>query len=169
MAGPWQGNSSGWADLLARQARENGRLLFRLAYGVLRDSAAAEDACQQAFLKACSAEQKIRDHDHLRAWLSRTVVNESLQCVRRRKIEREVLSHQSAQSKPAGSYQSEALREELLLGMEQLEDEVRIVVALRLIDGLSGNEVKEILGCSAADVIATAASRVGRFADGNRK
>lgn len=53
--------------------------------------------------------------------------------------------------------------------MEQLEDEVRIVVALRLIDGLSGNEVKEILGCSAADVIATAASRVGRFADGNRK
>lgn len=37
---------------LIAQVKSNSRLFFRLAYGVVRDVQAAEDVCQQAFLRA---------------------------------------------------------------------------------------------------------------------
>ena len=39
--------------LLAELALSQGRELFRLAFGIVRNSAAAEDAVQQALLRAC--------------------------------------------------------------------------------------------------------------------
>ena len=133
---------------------ENGRLFFRLAFGVVRDAAAAEDACQQAMMKAWAQRDRIDNPQTLRAWLARTVVNESLQIARRVRIERRVLNHHaiSAEGVVAGAEGGFGDREAVLRAMEQLDEEVRAVVTLRIIEGLSGNEVKDLLGCSAAGV-----------------
>lgn len=145
------GGDGGWRTLLSEQFSQSGRLLYRLAYGILRDAPAAEDACQQALLKAWERRDELRDAARLRSWLARVVVTESLQARRRQKIERRVLVLQGGEPQqteigPLG------LRESVLAAMQQLPEQARLVVALRLMQGVSGNEVKDLLGCSAGEV-----------------
>jgi RNA polymerase sigma-70 factor (ECF subfamily) len=121
---------------------------------VLRDAAAAEDVCQQAFLKAWQCQSAIRDRSGLSAWLAKVVVNESLQVLRRRKTELAALETAALFRAPQQSLPGDPLenRDHVLLALEKLPEITRLVVAMRLMQGLSGNEVKELLGCSAAEV-----------------
>jgi RNA polymerase sigma factor (sigma-70 family) len=155
---------------------------LRLAWGILRDAHAAEDACQQAFVQACAASQTWSDPAtpspgcraeaacearpappdpaRLRPWLAQVVVNESLQVLRRRKLERRlrgpspaldqsgVVADESRAAPDADPF----LRETVLAALEQLPEPNRLVVLLRIMEGWSGNEVKDLLGCSAAEV-----------------
>jgi RNA polymerase sigma-70 factor (ECF subfamily) len=137
--------------------------LFRVAAGILKDRHAAEDVCQQAFLKACQQVTGGSAPDHLKAWLTRVVVNESLCLLRRRKVQERTLA-QTALSRgvqgpaaPGGTHRDPSppdttVHEALLAGLDTLPDATRAVLVLRVMHGLSGNEVKEMLGCSAAEV-----------------
>jgi RNA polymerase sigma-70 factor, ECF subfamily len=145
------GDEQRWQALLAEQISENGRLYFRLAYGVLRDASAAEDMCQQAFLKAWKHREMIRDRQMLRHWLARVVINESLQMLRRSRLERDAL-HRRPIYGMADVQDGPALRESVVRAMGELPEAERVVVALRVMEGMSGNEVKALLGCSAAQV-----------------
>ena len=139
---------------LAEQLGRHGRLFFRLAFGVLRDAAAAEDVCQQAMLKAWERRSEVRQADAMRGWIARIVLNESLLVHRRREIERRALACHANGSRSEKGHAPEhlAIRESVLAAMEQLPETTRLVVAMRLMQGLSGNEVKDLLGCSAAEV-----------------
>lgn len=139
---------------MADQVRRHGRLFFRLAYGVLRDAAAAEDVCQQAILKAWERRHEVRDAAACRGWVARIVLNESLQVRRRLAIERRVLARHASSPPPAaqGAAAGFEVRESVLAAMEKLPDTTRLVVAMRVMQGMSGNEVKDVLGCSAAEV-----------------
>ena len=142
-----------WGGFLAEQLGRNGRLFYRLAYGVLRDAQAAEDVCQQALLKAWERQAELREAGSLRNWIARVVLNESLQLRRRRKAEQRALDRTAAEGEPrSGPDPSLEMKEAVLAAMEQLPEDVRLVVAMRLMQGVSGNEVKEMLGCSAAEV-----------------
>jgi RNA polymerase sigma factor (sigma-70 family) len=93
----------------------------------------------------------------LRAWLARVVVNEALYVARRQKVERRTLAWQAAASTTgamaaAGPGDELAVREAVIRALDRLPETPRTVVALRLIEGMSGNEVKALLGCSAAEV-----------------
>lgn len=142
-----------WGALLAERARADGRLYFRLAYGVLRDPHGAEEACQQAMLKAWDQRDRI-EPAKLRAWLARVVVNESLYVARRRKVEQRSTATQAYRDADPGPAPLDALatREAVMLAMDRLPETTRTVVALRVMHGLSGNEVKDLLGCSAGEV-----------------
>src|SRR6476659_2681497 len=50
---------------------ESSRLVFRVAYGVLRHREDAEDVAQEAFAKAYRSFRQLRDRDRFRAWLVR--------------------------------------------------------------------------------------------------
>jgi RNA polymerase sigma-70 factor (ECF subfamily) len=139
--------------LLGERVREDGRLYFRLAFGVLRDAHAAEEVCQQAMLKAWDQRDRI-EQAKLRAWLARVVVNESLYVARRRKVEQKSVAAQADRgAKPAlAPDDALATREAVVRAMDRLPEMARTVVALRVMQGISGNEVKDLLGCSAAEV-----------------
>src|SRR3954447_10916209 len=143
-----------WDRLLSEQIRQNGRFFFRLAHNVLRDAQLAEDVCQQALLRAWEERDRIQPGPTLKAWLARTVVNNSLQLVRRGKVERKVLGHEAhvrpAAERPAG--EREEAGEAVLAALHRLPEPTRLVVALRVLEGMAGNDVKELLGCSAAEV-----------------
>lgn len=47
-----RGSETDGADLLPEQIRRNGRLFFKVVFGILRDTARAEEVCQQAYLQA---------------------------------------------------------------------------------------------------------------------
>jgi RNA polymerase sigma-70 factor, ECF subfamily len=150
------GSEREWPRLLAQQFSQHGKLFFKLAYGVLRESAAAEDACQQAMVRALERPQDLRAADALRAWLARIVVNESLQVRRRRKTEQRVLAdHVIRSSSQAGSEGEDAgweLREAILSAVERLPEPARSVVVMRMLDGMTGGQVKDLLECSDAHV-----------------
>jgi RNA polymerase sigma-70 factor, ECF subfamily len=143
-----------WRSALCEQVRLQARLLFRVAFGLLRDAAAAEDACQQAFMKAWEERERIRSHGALRSWLVRTVTNASLQIVRRRRLERRVI-RAKVQGAEGGVFvptRDEEIREALLDALSKLPETTRVVIVLRVMRGLSGNEVKELIGCSSVEV-----------------
>lgn len=85
------------AELVARAAdgdqaafetimRSHNQLLFRTARSILKDDAEAEDAVQDAFLRAWSGLATFRAESKLSTWLVRIVTNEALGRLRRTKV-----------------------------------------------------------------------------------
>jgi RNA polymerase sigma factor (sigma-70 family) len=138
--------------LLTEQFHQHGRLFFKLAHGIVRDVNLAEDACQQAMTKAWECRERITDRPRLRAWLARTVVNEALQMVRRKGTERRVLEGMGVNGEVWPEEERLALREAIVQGLTTVPEPARTIVTLRLVRQMSGNEVGELLACSAVEV-----------------
>jgi RNA polymerase sigma-70 factor (ECF subfamily) len=140
------------AAQIADVARTHARLLYRVAYGIVRNAQVAEDVCQGALLKLVDKPSQVRNWQQVRAWLIRSVSNGALEHVRRRKVE----ANAARTLRPAEAAEREAddflLREKLLEKVDELEPDLREVVVLRVMEGLSGGDVQQLLGLSAADV-----------------
>ena len=127
--------------------------MFRLAYSFLRDAAAAEDVCQEAFLKAWRQKGLLRDETALGRWLVRVVTNESLQVLRRRKAGRKAMVAKSLRlTTPIPPDEQVEIKDTVLVALSELPERTRLVVVLRLMQGHTGNEVKKMLNCSASEV-----------------
>ena len=129
-------------------------IAFRTAYLLTGSAADAEDAAQDAFVKAFYALGRFRTGAELRPWLLRIVANEARN--RRRSAGRranlalraaaEPLSGGAAPSPEANLLASER-QEALLAAVNELPDEQRDVVACRFFLELSEEETAETLGC----------------------
>jgi RNA polymerase sigma-70 factor, ECF subfamily len=75
------GQPSAYADLM----RRNNQRLFRLARGILRDDAEAEEAVQEGYLRAFTHLEGFKGEASLATWLARIVINEALARLRRRR------------------------------------------------------------------------------------
>lgn len=142
-------NEQQWQSFLADQMARHGELYYKLAFGVLRDAAAAEDACQQAVVKALRKGDELRGAESLRAWLARVVVNECLSMRRRLKVEKKALTERVAPAvarAPLGA--GWELRDAVMSAVENLPEPSRTIVILRMLDGMSGGEVSQELECS---------------------
>ncbi len=58
-------------DVLETAVREHARLVYRIAYSVLRNPADAEDATQETFLRVLRYGKKMAGIDDQKAWLAR--------------------------------------------------------------------------------------------------
>jgi RNA polymerase sigma-70 factor (ECF subfamily) len=142
-----------WLSRLESHVRSQGHFYHRLAYGVLRSQENAADVCQQAYLRAWEQRERIRDWGALRQWLARVVLNESFCVLRRARTEQRVLKDRAAPAEtPAGPAELAERRDLAVAALARLPEPLREVVALRLMQGLSGNEVSELLGTSPWDV-----------------
>lgn len=72
-------------DVTAILQRNNQRL-FRIARSVLKDPAEAEEAVQDAYVRALSNLDGLREQASLGAWLARITLNEALGRLRRRRV-----------------------------------------------------------------------------------
>ena len=64
--------------------RQNNQRLFRVARSILKDEWEAEDAVQEAYVRAFTHLAEFEEKSSLNTWLTRIVVNESLGRLRRR-------------------------------------------------------------------------------------
>lgn len=131
----------------------HGPRLRHLARRIVRDEGAAQDICQEAFARACARPVEVENRNASAAWLTRIVLNISLDELRRRRAMRnstEALARRAEALEPIGIAEDE--RELLLEALMNLPDEMRVVVALRIMQDVSGNEVAQMLNCSAAEV-----------------
>lgn len=127
-------------------------IVFRVAYLVTRNAADAEDAAQEALLKAWLALGRFRTEAPLRPWLLRIAVNEAHNRRRgERRREELVLRAAAASSGEAAPSPEEAAlaaerRRSLLDALERLPPPARLVLGLRYLLDLPEEEVAAALG-----------------------
>jgi RNA polymerase sigma factor (sigma-70 family) len=129
------------------------QLAFRLAFLITRDAAEAEDAAQEALLKAWRALPRFRESEPLRPWLLRIVTNEARN--RRRSTGRRaqlVLRVEAGQVSGDAAPSPEELivtadeRRRLLAELAALPEQARLVLACRFLLELSEAETATALG-----------------------
>jgi RNA polymerase sigma factor (sigma-70 family) len=130
------------------QLAECGPLAYRVARGVLRNDADAEDVAQEALLRAYQRFARLRDRNRFRGWLVRIAFRlaiDRLRSARRREV-RETLWYREAQK---NSTEDAAARSEFQAHLEQamneLADKHRLVLLLAAMEGHTLEEVAAML------------------------
>ena len=145
--------------------RHNQRL-FRAAWSVLRNHADAEEALQEAYLKAFLSLESFTGQSSLSTWLTRIVINTALDRQRVDNRRRTDLLRQDVAmldeyrarfARPAlSSPENELLRSEVSRILKELiarlPDEFRSVFVLRDIEGMSVRETADALDLKEATV-----------------
>jgi RNA polymerase sigma-70 factor, ECF subfamily len=137
--------------------------LFRIAQHITHNREDAQDAVQEAFLRAFRNLDQFRGNSRFSTWLTRIAVNESLTRLRKQRGNKEMSLDENFGSKEnnggfdvvdwaanpeevcAGSELRNILRSEL----QHLPSSLRVVFVLRDIEGLSGEETAEVLDSTA--------------------
>jgi RNA polymerase sigma factor (sigma-70 family) len=137
------GDAAAYGDLVRRYER----VAFRTAYVVCGDATDAEDAAQDAFVKAYTSLPRFRRGAPWRPWLLRIVANEARN--RRRSAgRREHLALRAARAEPRlDAAGPEVPDRELLDALARLEPAHREIVVLRHLLDLPEAECAEVLGC----------------------
>ncbi|HEV3001069.1 MAG TPA: RNA polymerase sigma factor [Solirubrobacteraceae bacterium] len=128
--------------------RRYEQLAFRTAYAVCGDAGEAEDAAQEAFVKAHAALPRFRHGAAWRPWLLRIVANEARN--RRRAAGRRAhLALRAARAEPAIEAPAPGRDDPgpLLAALGRLEPAHREVVVLRHLLDLPEAECAAVLGC----------------------
>jgi RNA polymerase sigma-70 factor (ECF subfamily) len=134
--------------------REHGRRLFLVAHRILRDEAAAADACQQALCRAWASRAQLRDPQALGAWIHRAVTNECYGLLRKRRVRDSVILAGQDEPPAGGAPPQQAWEHgrDIQEALDALPEKTRAVVVLRLVHGYSGNEASECLGVGASEI-----------------
>ena len=131
---------------------ECGTLAYRVARGVLRNSADAEDIAQEALLRAYRNFDRLRDRNRFRGWLVRISFRLALDRLRsaKRREQRDVLWSQPAQQPPAATAEDLAASREFQAHLDralaELPEKLRLVLLLAAMDGHTIDEIAALLG-----------------------
>jgi RNA polymerase sigma-70 factor (ECF subfamily) len=135
---------------LVRRHQESA---FRASYLVLRDAAEAEDAVQEAFVKAYKAIGRFREDSAFRPWLLKIVVNQSLTMLKSRR-RRATTAERAAVAEgppPAPDFDDEIISRERAgitwRAIAALRENERVIVYLRYFLALPEHELAQYLGC----------------------
>jgi RNA polymerase sigma factor (sigma-70 family) len=141
---------------LVRRYRE---LAFRVAWLVARDRSEAEDAVQEAFVKAFHAMAGFRRGAPFRPWILQIVANEArnrARASRRREALRLRVASVATSGDAAPSPEAATLAHDeaqiLVRALDELREEDRLVVAYRYLFELSEAETADALGLPAGTV-----------------
>jgi RNA polymerase sigma-70 factor (ECF subfamily) len=160
------GDTHAYEDLV----RMHQQIAMRTAWLVTRNAAEAEDAVQEAFVKAYRALRRFREGAAFRPWLLAIVTNEARN--RRRSVARaDRLTLRVAEVRPSGdaapSPEAAALLDEertlLVNALNAMREEDRLVVGYRYLLGLSEAETAEALGVPKGTVKSRLARSLGRL------
>jgi RNA polymerase sigma-70 factor, ECF subfamily len=119
---------------------------YRLAWSILKDRSAAEDAAQEGCARAWCAMTQLRRPERFPAWFYRIVLNE---CRRlRRAHPREPVAE------PAACSESGALEQRLDVraAIDSLDSQLRLTVLLRYYFELNSSEIARVVGASPVTV-----------------
>ncbi len=128
--------------------REHGDAVYRVALSVTRDVSLAEDASQDALIKAWQALPSFRGDAPLRNWVLRITHNTAISLLRKRRDEfrdpndlPDQISHRTVESQVQDRLAIDRFHEVLAL----LDPTSRSIVVLREIESLSYDEICDVL------------------------
>ena len=158
------GDHTAYATLV----RDHEETAFRIAYVICGNAADAEEAAQDAFVKAHRALGRFREGAPLRPWLLTIVANEARNRTRATGRRERLVLRVAEERRPGGAVPSpEAAlldlerRDELLAAVAGLPENDRQAIACRYFLNLSEEETAAALGCPRG----TVKSRLSRALD----
>jgi RNA polymerase sigma-70 factor (ECF subfamily) len=148
------------AGAIALIIRQQNQRLYRIARSILRDDFEAEDALQEAYIRAFTSLDSFRGESRLGTWLARIVMNEALGRLRRRKptadFDTFAKTHEESaeiirfprnpELDPETAMAQREIRALLERGIDALPEAFRTVLVARLIEGMSIEETAELFG-----------------------
>jgi RNA polymerase sigma-70 factor (ECF subfamily) len=138
--------------------------LKNVAYGITLDAEESIDIVQDVFLKAYMGIDKFKGESSIYTWLRRITINESLNWVRKWKrrfrwqhqsIDQEdcpgpeLISDEAGPEKILSNRQVSAM---LKKGLDSLPEKARAILVLKEVEGLSYDEIGEVLGINKGTV-----------------
>lgn len=163
-----RGDKHAYELLIAKYQRRLSRLISRF----VRDSAEVEDVTQEAFIKAYRALPTFRGESAFYTWLYRIGINTAknyLLAAKRRAPTSTPFDAEEAEgfeeagllqevSTPENELMSKQVIEVVNSSLQQLPDDLRTALTLREIEGLSYEEIADVMNCP----IGTVRSRIFR-------
>lgn len=163
-----RGDKQAFELLVTKYQRKLGRLLSRW----VRDPAEVEDVTQEAFIKAYRALPSFRGESAFYTWLYRIAINTAknyLVALGRRAPTTTGIDHEEAEgfeeaenlhdnNTPESELEGKEIASVVNRAMEALPDDLRTAITLREIEGLSYDEIADVMNCP----IGTVRSRIFR-------
>lgn len=119
---------------------DNKEMLYRVAFGYLRDESKSLDAVDEAVYQGYVHRHDLREPKYLKTWLVRILINECLKIIRinKKELNTDVFPESSQ------SFQEDSIH--LRLAIENLPEDLKKVITLRYFGGFTIAETAEILG-----------------------
>lgn len=143
-----------------------------LIYSIFNDPSVVDDIAQEVFIRVFEGLPKFRFESSFYTWLYRITVNKSRDEMRKRKAKKFLSLHamveasnSEVQSKLRVHPEDNTAKELVAKGLQQLPEKFRVPIILKDIDGLSYEEMAEIMQCE----IGTVKSRLSRARSMMRK
>lgn len=156
------GDAAAFEQLVKRYDRR----LLRIAQHVTHNLEDAQDAVQEAFLKAFRKLNQFQEKSKFSTWLARITINESLMKLRTLRFTKEVSLDSELQGNeavprfevvdstqnPEERYQGSEVQHLLRSALQRLQPAVRVVLVLRDVEGFTIEEAAEVLGITQSAV-----------------
>ncbi len=148
-------------EVLEALVREHSRLVYRIAYAVLRRHHEAEDATQETFMRVLKYSSKLGEVEDPKTWLARIAWRVAIDSKKRHGRMQEI-TLDDPENTPAQPASSDATADETLRGKQiaaalekivaALPGKLRDPLILSTIEEMSPREVAETLGINEAAV-----------------
>jgi len=139
--------------------KRHNRRLYRIARAVTANDSDAEDAVQDAYVRAFTGLDKFRGDSSLSTWLSRIVLNEALGRLRRRRptvdldivenrppSQHQIIPFPATQLDPERAMAQREIQHLLEQAIDELPQPFRTVLVARIIEEMSVKETAELFG-----------------------
>jgi RNA polymerase sigma-70 factor (ECF subfamily) len=129
--------------------RTHSRTLFAIAYGILQNREEAEDAVQDALVKAWKSRWRLRDPEKFPAWLATIARYRARDLFRRRRtvpLEEHLLDASAAAENPSAD--ESGCEEEVKSALATLPELHRSALALRYFEEMDYATIEQTLGLS---------------------
>lgn len=150
------GDKAAFEELVRRYRND----VFRLAYHFLRNREEAWDASQEIFIKAYRALSRFRGDAAMKTWLMRITANHCKDIFKKRRLKtvaiEDVGDHHAAANSTASPDRALEAKETgaaIEQALEQLSHKHRSAFVLREYEGLSYEQMAEVMGCNMGTVM----------------
>ena len=156
---------SGEQDVFRVLVQRYQERIRNLIYSIFHDEELVNDLAQEVFIKAYEALPHFRFESSFYTWIYRIAVNKSRDEMRRRKMKKWLSFHAVSESsdkefqeKTSVHPENTEAQELVDKGLQLLPEKFRLAILLKDIDGLSYDEMAEVMQCA----IGTVKSRLSR-------
>lgn len=145
-------------DFFSKIYKEVYPVLIKTAYCITRNMEAAEDVCQEAFIKLYDRIEIFPTVDDARNWLKRVAKNQAFNHLQHEKVKahafEKIIKHEPTYTEDTGEKQllKKETAEKLKKAIDQLSEKLKTPYEMREFGGMSYKEIAEALNISESNV-----------------